>query len=142
MSSGAGFSGVAAVSSGECLGVRVSGESAGPHQGEVVDFASGVVVVDRHVLTRLTISTLSYLSAHPGFSRAQIREGLGVRQVSQVSRLLGRLERRELVQSESGAGESGWRLTVSGRELLNQVQPVWRAHPSGTASVTSREGAR
>lgn len=97
----------------------------------------GGVRVGAHVLTRLSVSCLSYLSSHPGASGAEVRRGLGVRHLSQVSRLLGRLESKALVANVPGRRGNAWTLTAHGRQVLNEAQPVWSATVDGGTETTS-----
>jgi DNA-binding MarR family transcriptional regulator len=91
--------------------------------------------VGTHVLTRLSVSCLSFLSSHPGASGTQVCHGLGVRHLSQVSRLLARLEAKGLIRNEPAGRGNAWSLTPEGREVLNQAQPVWAAPVAQTKPI-------
>lgn len=97
----------------------------GSQATEAIPLWDGGVSVGRHVLTRLSLSCLSFLCSHPGVSGTQVCEGLGVRHLSQVSRLLGRLETKGLVHNEPERHGNVWTLTEAGRLVLNEAQPVW-----------------
>ena len=96
----------------------------------------GGVRVGTHVLTRLSVSCLSYLSANPGSSGTQVCRGLGVRHLSQVSRLLSRLEAKGLVANDRLRRENAWTLTPLGRRVLNESQPVWTEQAVDRDTVT------
>lgn len=106
----------------------------------------GGVSVGRYVLTRLSVSCLSYLSSHPGVSGTEVCSGLGIRHLSQVSRLLGRLEAKGLVSNDGFGRQNAWELTPRGREVLGEAQPVWvpcagaQAVP-GSSSLSSSTSA-
>jgi DNA-binding MarR family transcriptional regulator len=87
---------------------------------------------EHQVLTRLSAGALSYLVLHPEASCTGVRNGLGMRHLSQASRLLHRLEEQGLVENQSGSGrESAWRITPAGLEALNEAlndqSPEWTA---------------
>lgn len=66
---------------------------------------------------------LHFLGEHPGASNRQLQEGIGVREPSQVSRLLKRLRAEGLVTTDSrGAGRpSASRLTPAGETALRAL---------------------
>lgn len=110
---------------------------------DAIPLWDGGASMGTHVLTRLSVSCLSYLSVHSGSSGAQVARGLGVRHLSQASRLLSRLEAQGLVVNDPTNRENAWALTRFGRELLDEAQPVWaeraglQAAPTFTPTVSS-----
>lgn len=129
------------------LGLATAAGPQGSQFSSALPLWDGGLSLGTHVLTRLSVSCLSYLSSHPGASGTQVCQGLGVRHLSQVSRLLGRLEAKGLCANQPGARGNAWTLTPEGREVLNQAQPVWETHagaqtdPIFTPSIPA-QGAR
>lgn len=117
------------------------------NQPVVSPWTDGGLSVGSHLLTRLSVSCLSYLSANRGATGGQIATELGVRHPAQVGRVLERLQNRGLVSGRGEGRRRGWALTAPGREVLNQLQPVWRAqrpgagdpalHPAESAALTA-----
>jgi DNA-binding MarR family transcriptional regulator len=80
----------------------------------------------RGLLSSLSAHCLRFLAEHPGASSTQVRNGLGMRHLSQASRLLGRLERDGLADGHRERGHANaWTLTARGQALLNQLQERW-----------------
>lgn len=77
---------------------------------------------------RLSVSILSYLTSRPGASPVALQRGLGICHRSQLTRLLTRLQARGYVDKDSNNQANAWSLTDHGRQILNQVQPVWMTH--------------
>jgi DNA-binding MarR family transcriptional regulator len=77
------------------------------------------------LLSRLSSSCLRFLAEHDGASGSGVRDGLGVRHLSQASRLLARLERDGLLEKQSRGRENHWHLTARGQEVLHEQDPIW-----------------
>jgi DNA-binding MarR family transcriptional regulator len=122
-----------------------AGESQTP---AAIPLWDGGVSVGSHLLSRSAVSCLSFLSSHPQSSGTDVRRGIGVRHLSQISRLLVRLEARGLVFNDPHARENAWSLTEYGREVLNEARPVWaeqirlaEAGQAGSPPASDRAGA-
>ena len=88
--------------------------------------AAGAPVVRSRVATPLERRALAYLAAQPGSSGEQVRAALSVRHFSQVSRLLARLQREELVvrsPRRSPGRRNAWRFTPLGERALDRDPP-------------------
>jgi AcrR family transcriptional regulator len=72
-------------------------------------------------LTYRTVRVLMVIAEHPGASNRTIGEGAGVIDQGQISKLLARLERLELVENQGPGymhgGPNAWRLTARGARL-------------------------
>lgn len=98
----------------------LGGSGAGPRR------AADPRVVRPRVATRLERRALAYLAAQPGSNSEQVRAALSVRHFSQVSRLLARLQREELVvrPSRRAPGQrNAWRVTPLGERALDRDPP-------------------
>lgn len=78
-------------------------------------------------LTYRTVRVLTFIGEHPGASNRAIAEGAGISDQGQISKLLTRLERLDLV-SNTGAGQvrgasNAWRLTGRGAEVERATRP-------------------
>lgn len=68
---------------------------------------------------------LRHIQAHPDASSQAVRRGLGFRHLSQVSRILAKLERLGLAQTSRSPGKPhAWRLTPIGAEALVALAPA------------------
>jgi hypothetical protein len=72
-------------------------------------------------LTYRTVRVLMGIAAHPGASNREIADRAGVVDQGQISKLLTRLERLELIANSGGGQQHGtanaWSLTARGAEL-------------------------
>jgi len=78
-------------------------------------------------LTYRTVRVLSFIGDHPGASNRAIAEGAGISDQGQISKLLTRLERLELVRN-TGAGQlkggsNAWKLTERGAQVERATRP-------------------
>jgi AcrR family transcriptional regulator len=78
-------------------------------------------------LTYRTVRVLAYIGEHPGASNREIAEGSGIADQGQISKLLTRLERLELV-SNTGEGQvrgssNAWCLTERGAQVERATRP-------------------
>jgi AcrR family transcriptional regulator len=82
-------------------------------------------------LTYRTVRVLLTISEHPGASNRLVGEAAGITDQGQISKLLGRLQRVELISNAGlGPGQgapNSWSLTTSGRQLANSI----RVHTEG-----------
>jgi AcrR family transcriptional regulator/DNA-binding MarR family transcriptional regulator len=81
-------------------------------------------------LTYRTMRVLSFIGEHPRASNREVAEGAGIADQGQMSKLLARLERLELL-SNTGAGQrhgscNEWRLTERGRNVERAARPPLR----------------
>jgi AcrR family transcriptional regulator len=86
----------------------------------------------REAGVRLTYRTMRVLSAihdYPGASNREVAERAGVVDQGQISKLLGRLEARELIakisEDSTRGAPNAWRLTERGSSLMSQ--PTWKS---------------
>jgi AcrR family transcriptional regulator len=80
-------------------------------------------------LTYRTLSVLAEIAAAPGSSNQAVADAAGVRDQGQISKLLARLERLELIRN-TGAGQpngsaNAWVLTPRGAEIGRAIKPRW-----------------
>jgi DNA-binding MarR family transcriptional regulator len=88
------------------------------------------------ILSRLGASCLSYLAAHPGASGVAVRDALGMRHLSQTSRLLARLESQGLVRNHRPGGPANaWELTAAGCSALDRTYPIRAAYDATPLST-------
>jgi AcrR family transcriptional regulator len=78
-------------------------------------------------LTYRTVRVLTYTGEHPGASNREIAEGAGISDQGQVSKLLTRLERLQLVRN-TGEGQvrgasNAWHLTERGAQVERATKP-------------------
>ena len=78
-------------------------------------------------LTYRTVRVLESIAAQPGISNREVAKQAGIADQGQVSKLLARLQRLEIVQ-QTGAGHTkgepnAWKLTPLGREVANSLHP-------------------
>jgi AcrR family transcriptional regulator/DNA-binding MarR family transcriptional regulator len=78
-------------------------------------------------LTYRTVRVLSFIGERPGASNREIAEGAGISDQGQISKLLTRLERLELV-SNTGDGQvrgasNAWHLTERGAQVERATRP-------------------
>jgi DNA-binding MarR family transcriptional regulator len=76
-------------------------------------------------LTYRTMRVLAVIAAQPGLSNSDVAGRAGITDQGQVSKLLARLKRLELIEN-TGAGQAmgaanAWRLTPEGRELQRKT---------------------
>jgi AcrR family transcriptional regulator len=79
-------------------------------------------------LTYRTVRTLIAISEHPGASNRHIAQAAGIIDQGQISKLLSRLERLELI-ANLGAGQpkgaaNAWSLTARGTHLASVARPT------------------
>lgn len=79
-------------------------------------------------LTYRTMRVLSYVAEHPGASNRDVAEGAGIADQGQMSKLLARLERLELLRN-TGAGQrhgacNEWHLTDRGKSVERAARPL------------------
>jgi AcrR family transcriptional regulator len=87
-------------------------------------------------VTNRTAQVLRAIAARPGMSNCAIASTVGILDQGQISRLLARLRRLELIEDYSDAAGSGsskaWRLTPAGSNLLADLiaaQPPLQSSP-------------
>ena len=78
-------------------------------------------------LTYRTVRTLMVIAEHPGASNREVARGAGVTDQGQISKLLSRLAKLDLVHN-SGAGQTkglanAWHLTARGSQLQKLARP-------------------
>jgi len=78
-------------------------------------------------LTYRTVRVLGVIAEHPGASNRQIAEASGVSDQGQISKLLARLARLELVENRGEGQERGapnaWHLTARGARVEHTARP-------------------
>jgi len=78
-------------------------------------------------LTYRTVRVLIDIARHPGASNREIAERSGISDQGQISKLLNRLARLELVENVGGGQERGaanaWRLTARGLQVERATRP-------------------
>jgi AcrR family transcriptional regulator len=78
-------------------------------------------------LTHRTVRVLVVIAERPGASNREIAEGSGIADQGQISKLLSRLARLELVENSGGGQERGasnaWRLTARGAQVERATRP-------------------
>jgi DNA-binding MarR family transcriptional regulator len=89
-------------------------------------------------VTQRTTRVLAVVAAHPGLSNREIGRRAGVKDRGQMSRLLGRLRRLQLIETkrdQSHGGANAWRLTPRGlavqRAMRLRQQRKRRSSPRG-----------
>jgi AcrR family transcriptional regulator len=79
-------------------------------------------------LTYRTVRVLMVIAEHPGASNREIAEGSGMVDEGQISKLLHRLARLDLVENFGDGPEKGaanaWQLTARGAQLERATRPV------------------
>ncbi len=77
-------------------------------------------------LTYRTVRVLMAVAEHPNASNRTIGEHAGIKDQGQMSKLLGRLGRLDLIENTGlGPGQGGpnaWQLTANGRELTKNIR--------------------
>jgi AcrR family transcriptional regulator len=80
-------------------------------------------------LTYRTVRVLMAIAEHPGASNREIAEGSGIVDQGQISKLLGRLARLNLVENLGEGQEKGtanaWQLTACGAQVERATRPRW-----------------
>ncbi len=88
-------------------------------------------------ITNRTIKALGVIGEHPGASNREVADGAGVSDQGQISKLLARLERLELIANHGEGRSTGernaWQLTTLG----DQVQLAIRARTGSVVTVAS-----
>lgn len=79
-------------------------------------------------LTYRTVRVLSAIREHPGASNREVADGAGIADQGQISKLLSRLERLDLIenvdQAQSKGAPNEWRLTVRGERVERATRPM------------------
>jgi AcrR family transcriptional regulator len=79
-------------------------------------------------LTYRTVRVLSSIREHPGASNREVADGAGIADQGQISKLLSRLERLELIenvdQAQSKGAPNEWCLTVRGERVERATRPM------------------
>lgn len=77
-------------------------------------------------LTYRTVRVLDVIAGHPGASNREIAESAGVIDQGQISKLLSRLARHDLIENHGGDRESGaanaWQLTRRGAQITRSAR--------------------
>ena len=78
-------------------------------------------------LTYRTVRVLMVISERPGASNREIAEGSGIADQGQISKLLSRLAKLELIENAGGGHERGasnaWHLTARGEQVERSTRP-------------------
>jgi AcrR family transcriptional regulator len=78
-------------------------------------------------LTYRTVRVLSVIGENPGASNREVAEGSGIADQGQISKLLARLERLQLIENTGGGQLKGasnaWRLTERGAQVERATRP-------------------
>ncbi len=78
-------------------------------------------------LTYRTVRVLSVIGEHPGASNREVAEGSGIADQGQISKLLARLERLQLIENSGGGqlrgASNAWRLTERGGQVERATRP-------------------
>jgi AcrR family transcriptional regulator len=78
-------------------------------------------------LTYRTVRVLTVIGEHPGASNREVAEGSGIADQGQISKLLTRLERLELVtntgEGQLKGGSNAWHLTERGEQVERATRP-------------------
>jgi DNA-binding MarR family transcriptional regulator len=80
-------------------------------------------------VTYRTARVLAVVAAEPGLNNREIGHRAGVEDRGQMSRLLGRLRRLQLIETDSGrrgAGANAWRLTPAGEAAEGAIRRRWQ----------------
>jgi AcrR family transcriptional regulator/DNA-binding MarR family transcriptional regulator len=79
-------------------------------------------------LTYRTVRVLSAIKEHPGASNREVADGAGIADQGQISKLLSRLERLDLIenvdQAQSKGAPNEWRLTERGERVERATRPM------------------
>jgi AcrR family transcriptional regulator/DNA-binding MarR family transcriptional regulator len=108
-----------------------------PLPERAADTLAGRVAVERDPLENLpmrltyrTARVLGGIASQPGASNREVSERAGIADQGQVSKLLRRLERLELVRNTGGGHAKGepnaWELTAVGREVAQRISASTR----------------
>ncbi len=103
--------------------IEVEGNGARRTLGQAADPLHGLNIR----LTYRTVRVLMAISDHPGASNRQVAEGSGIVDQGQISKLLNRLARLELIGNLGGGQERGaanaWHLTARGEQVERATRP-------------------
>jgi DNA-binding MarR family transcriptional regulator len=79
-------------------------------------------------LTYRTVRVLTAIREHPGASNREVADGAGIADQGQISKLLARLERLELIenvdQAQSKGAPNEWCLTERGERVERATRPM------------------
>lgn len=79
-------------------------------------------------LTYRTVRVLTAIREHPGASNREVADGAGIADQGQISKLLSRLERLDLIenvdQAQSKGAPNEWCLTVRGERVERATRPM------------------
>jgi AcrR family transcriptional regulator len=79
-------------------------------------------------LTYRTVRVLTAIREHPGASNREVADGAGIADQGQISKLLSRLERLDLIenvdQAQSKGAPNEWRLTERGERVERATRPM------------------
>lgn len=79
-------------------------------------------------LTYRTVRVLTAIREHPGASNREVADGAGIADQGQISKLLSRLERLDLIvnvdQAQSKGAPNEWRLTDRGGRVERATRPM------------------
>jgi AcrR family transcriptional regulator/DNA-binding MarR family transcriptional regulator len=79
-------------------------------------------------LTYRTVRVLTAIREHPGASNREVADGAGISDQGQISKLLSRLERLDLIENVDHAQSKGapneWRLTERGERVERATRPM------------------
>ena len=78
-------------------------------------------------LTYRTVRVLTVVAEHPGASNRKVAEGSGIVDQGQISKLLSRLARLDLIENRSegwpSGGSNAWQLTRRGGQIVRATRP-------------------
>jgi AcrR family transcriptional regulator len=79
-------------------------------------------------LTYRTVRVLTVIKEHPGASNREVADGAGIADQGQISKLLARLERLDLIENTDRSLSKGapneWRLTKRGERVERATRPM------------------
>jgi AcrR family transcriptional regulator len=92
------------------------------------------ITTDDATITELGRLTLEHLERHPGARNIDLCQAIDVRYESQMSRLLARLERGELITHRRDGRSNAWTLTPRGQAALHRL--AVRAFTASTPAIS------
>lgn len=110
------------------------------HRSEEPDSAPSPAAGLNMRITYRTVTVLAVIAAQSGLSNVQVGERAGIRDQGQISKLLTRLARLELIESIGSGGRGtakAWRLTRRG-EALERATRSERLTPTGSRDARER----